>query len=406
MRGRERTPAARFLAPLMRTLGIAALTVTAGCSSDVTRFNLLGSDFFGTAAAARPAESPVGYAPASYGPPGYAPPGSATGRGPSPGANGNGLQETSLPPVASGQDYYRPPGRPPSHPGAVAGAPDRGPAPWTDRSPPPWTDKDPFPWPESSAVKHKVAPAEGREGWQGRHTLQSGESLYAIARRYRVNVDELKRVNGFADSTKIWAGMVLVVPGRAGATATVATPVPTAAAPPRVVQVPPRVVAAPPSEPETASELPQKMAARTGVAGGTMTDASPAPASAAGRFRWPARGRIIVGFGAEQPDGKKSEGINLAVPLGTEIHAAEAGRVHYAGDGLKGYGNLILIRHANGWVSAYAHADQMLVKAGDEVRRGQVIGKAGKTGPVAQPQLRFELRKGSQPVDPLPHLAN
>ena len=80
--------------------------------------------------------------------------------------------------------------------------------------------------------------------------------------------------------------------------------------------------------------------------------------------------------------------------------------MHYAGDGLKGYGNLILIRHANGWVSAYAHADQMLVKAGDEVRRGQVIGKAGKTGPVAQPQLRFELRKGSQPVDPLPHLTN
>jgi len=137
-----------------------------------------------------------------------------------------------------------------------------------------------------------------------------------------------------------------------------------------------------------------------------MTDAMPAPASAEAKFRWPARGRIIVGFGTDQPDGKKSEGINLAVPQGTDIHAAEAGRVHYAGDGLKGYGNLILIRHANGWVTAYAHADQMLVKAGDEVRRGQVIGKAGKTGPVAQPQLRFELRKGSQPVDPLPYLAN
>jgi murein DD-endopeptidase MepM/ murein hydrolase activator NlpD len=390
----------------MRTLGIAALTVTAGCSSDVTRFNLLGSDFFGTEAAARPAASRVGYAPASYGPPGYSPPGSAPGRNNSPGANGNGLQETFLPPVASGQDYYRPPGRPPSHPESTAGLPDRGPPPWTDRSPPPWTDKDPFPWPESSAVKQKVAPAEGPEGWQGRHTLQSGESLYAIARRYKVNVDELKRVNGIADSTKIWAGKVLLVPGRAGATATVASRVPTAAAPPRVVQVTPRVVAAPTSEPETASERPQKSAARTGGAGGSMTDAAPTPVSAAGRFRWPARGRIIVEFGAEQPDGKRSEGINLAVPLGTEIHAAEAGRVHYAGDGLKGYGNLILIRHANGWVSAYAHADQMLVKAGDEVRRGQVIGKAGKTGPVTQPQLRFELRKGSQPVDPLPHLAN
>jgi murein DD-endopeptidase MepM/ murein hydrolase activator NlpD len=136
-----------------------------------------------------------------------------------------------------------------------------------------------------------------------------------------------------------------------------------------------------------------------------MTDASPALA-AAGKFSWPARGKILVGFGAQQPDGTRSEGINLALPMGTDIHAAESGRVHYVGDGLKGYGNLILIRHPNGWVSTYAHADKALVKAGDEVKRGQVIGKAGMSGPVAQPQLRFELRKGSQPVDPLPLLAN
>jgi murein DD-endopeptidase MepM/ murein hydrolase activator NlpD len=215
----------------------------------------------------------------------------------------------------------------------------------------------------------------------------------------------LKRANGITDSSKVWAGKVLVVPGRAGASANAATPAPENS-PPRVVQVTPRVVTAPPPEPVVAPDAPQRTARASSGAGGTMTDAAPMPASVAAKFRWPARGRIIVGFGTEQPDGKSSEGINLAVPLGTDIHAAEAGRVHYAGDGLKGYGNLILIRHANGWVTAYAHADQMLVKAGEEVRRGQVIGKAGKTGPVAQPQLRFELRKGSQPVDPLPHLAN
>ena len=417
MPGCKRTRAARRLATLTRGLGVAAgiatLAGAAGCSSDVTRFNLLGSDFFGTAPAARPAASPVGYAPENYGPPGYAPPGSAPPSRGYPGAQGNGLQETPLPPVAPGQDYYRPPGRgyppssaappyPPPRPEPMARAPDHGPSPWTDRSPPPWTDKDPFPWPESPAERQRFAPAESPEGWQGRHTLQSGESLHAIARRYKVGVEELKRVNGITDSSKIWAGKVLAVPGRPGAAASVAAP----ATPPRVVQVTPRVVAAPPPESETPSEAPQKSAATTAGAGGTMTDAAPPPVSGAGRFRWPARGRIIVGFGADQPDGNKSEGINLAVPLGTDIHAAEAGRVHYAGDGLKGYGNLVLIRHANGWVSAYAHADQMLVKAGDEVRRGQVIGKAGKTGPVAQPQLRFELRKGSQPVDPLPHLAN
>jgi murein DD-endopeptidase MepM/ murein hydrolase activator NlpD len=429
MPGCKRTPAARILAPLTCVLGVAALAVAAGCSSDVTRFDLVGLDFFGTAPGARPAPSPVGYAPATYGPPGYAPPGSAPARRSFyPGANGNGLQESSLPPVSSsGQDYYRPPGRgypsasarppyPPPRPERTAdlGSPpwtDRSPAswtdgsrpPWTDRSPPPWTDKEPFPWPESPTSRQSLSPTEAPQGWEGRHTLQSGESLHAIARRHKVSVDELKRANGITDGSKVWAGKVLAVPGRAGAAATAAP----ANAPPRVVQVTPRVVAAPPPEPETLPESPQRSAARTTVgAGSTMTDAAPTPASAAAKFRWPARGRIIVGFGAEQPDGTKSEGINLAVPLGTDVHAAEAGRVHYAGDGLKGYGNLILIRHANGWVSAYAHTDQMLVKAGDDVRRGQVIGKAGKTGPVAQPQLRFELRKGSQPVDPLPHLAN
>ena len=120
MPGCKRTPAARGLAPLSRALGVAAgiatLALTAGCSSDVTRFNLLGADFFGTQPqpSPRPASSPVGYAPASHGPPGYAPSGYAPpGRSSYPGAPGNGLQETSLSPVApaSGQDYYRPPGR-------------------------------------------------------------------------------------------------------------------------------------------------------------------------------------------------------------------------------------------------------------------------------------------------------
>ena len=131
----------------------------------------------------------------------------------------------------------------------------------------------------------------------------------------------------------------------------------------------------------------------------------PPKKGAAGRFLWPARGKIIAGFG-KRPDGSHNEGINVAVPQGTDIRAAEAGTVAYAGDELKGYGNLVLIRHANGWVSAYAHADQILVRSNDEVRRGQVIAKAGKTGAVDRPQLYFELHQGSRPVDPVPHLAN
>jgi murein DD-endopeptidase MepM/ murein hydrolase activator NlpD len=314
--------------------------------------------------------------------------------------------------VPAGQGDYRPPGRdyasaaPYAHapPEPQARTPDRAPPPWTDRSPPPWTDKDPFPWPDSAAGKQRPGPATAQQSvpWQGHHVMQSGESIYAIAQRYKVSVEELKRVNGITDSTKVWAGKVLAVPERVGGVH--ASAAPAAPAVPRVVQVPPRVVAAPPPGAAATQEpAPPRTAARQD---GTMTDASPAPAGAAGKFRWPARGKILVGFGAQQPDGTKSEGINLAVPMGTDIHAAESGRVHYVGDGLKGYGNLILIRHPNGWVSTYAHADKALVKAGDEVKRGQVIGKAGMSGPVAQPQLRFELRKGSQPVDPLPLLAN
>ena len=104
--------------------------------------------------------------------------------------------------------------------------------------------------------------------------------------------------------------------------------------------------------------------------------------------------------------GSRNEGINVAVPLGTEVHAAEAGVVAYAGDELKGYGKLVLIRHADNWVSAYAHNEEIIVKRGQQIERGQVIAKAGKTGAVDQPQIHFELRKGSQPVDPLPHLAS
>ena len=117
--------------------------------------------------------------------------------------------------------------------------------------------------------------------------------------------------------------------------------------------------------------------------------------SSTDNFRWPAKGRIIQGFRKGGNDG-----INIAVPEGTPIKAAEGGTVAYAGSELKGYGKLVLIRHPNGYVSAYAHNSQLTVKRGDTVRRGQLIAKAGRTGNVSTPQLHFELRKGSNPVNP------
>ena len=131
---------------------------------------------------------------------------------------------------------------------------------------------------------------------------------------------------------------------------------------------------------------------------------NPEPLSGAS-FRWPVKGRVISGFGTK-PDGGHNDGINISVPQGTPVKAAENGVVAYSGSELKGYGNLVLVRHANNWVSAYANNEELLVKRGDKVSRGQVIAKAGTTGSVSQPQVHFELRKGSRPVDPTKYMSS
>ena len=145
----------------------------------------------------------------------------------------------------------------------------------------------------------------------------------------------------------------------------------------------------------TAAPVAAAPAAAAPAASAAATSESASP-----EFRWPARGRIIQGFKPGQ-----SEGINIAVPEGTAVKAAEGGEVAYAGSELKGYGNLVLIRHPNGFVSAYAHNGELMVKRGETVRRGQVIAKSGQTGNVSSPQLQFQLRKGSTPVDPTRYLA-
>jgi murein DD-endopeptidase MepM/ murein hydrolase activator NlpD len=132
----------------------------------------------------------------------------------------------------------------------------------------------------------------------------------------------------------------------------------------------------------------------------TLTGAQADAAGTEPEFRWPARGRIIQGFKSGGNDG-----INISVPAGTSVRAAESGTVVYSGDGLKGYGNLVLIKHPNGFVSAYGNNGELEVKRGESVKRGQVIAKSGDTGNVNSPQLHFELRKGSTPVDPTSYLA-
>jgi murein DD-endopeptidase MepM/ murein hydrolase activator NlpD len=164
------------------------------------------------------------------------------------------------------------------------------------------------------------------------------------------------------------------------------------------------VAKAEPTRAAPIAEAPAAKPVRTAALEPTAkSDASPAAASAedaSPEFRWPARGRIIQGFKAG-----KSEGISIAVPEGTSVKAAEGGTVAYAGSELKGYGNLVLIRHPNGFVSAYAHNGELMVKRGETVKRGQVVAKSGQSGDVSSPQLQFQLRKGSTPVDPTQYLA-
>lgn len=126
-------------------------------------------------------------------------------------------------------------------------------------------------------------------------------------------------------------------------------------------------------------------------------------ASNAPSFFWPVSGNVISNFGAAS-NGERNDGINISAPMGTPIHAAASGTVTYSGNELKDYGNLVLIKHEGGYVTAYAHADRLIVSRGDVVSRGQVIGYSGNTGDVSSPQLHFEIRHDTQPVNPRPLL--
>jgi murein DD-endopeptidase MepM/ murein hydrolase activator NlpD len=154
------------------------------------------------------------------------------------------------------------------------------------------------------------------------------------------------------------------------------------AAPPPAAPPPPSPQPAP-AEPQFASALAAPPAAKPGHG-----------------FIWPVKGEVIAEFGSPGK-GQHNDGINIAVPRGTPVVAAADGVVAYAGNELRGFGNLLLIKHAEGWMTAYAHNDALLVKRGDVVKRGQRIAKVGDSGGVSPPQLHFELRQGTRAVDPM-----
>lgn len=251
--------------------------------------------------------------------------------------------------------------------------------------------------PAAKPVAVMAAPASS-------HFVNRGDTLASIARKNHISSAELARANGLDPSAKLKLGTKLTVPG--AKTAAVAAPVaaapvagtlqPVAAAPAPATKM--AAVAAPVQSARLAQatanveEKPAETPAKTAEATGALPT-----------FRWPVRGKVVTSYGAKT-NGKSNDGINLAVPEGTPVKAAEDGVVAYSGNELKGYGNLVLVRHSNGYVTAYAHASELMVKRGDTIKRGQVIAKSGQSGEVASPQLHFEIRKGSSPVDPLQFL--
>ena len=227
------------------------------------------------------------------------------------------------------------------------------------------------------------------------HTVAPGDTLYSISRRYNVKVSELAGVNKIAEGGTIKTGQSLRIP-RPGEQAALGGPLIRSSSRPA---------------PISSEEKPRKTAAKTSAPAPVRTAKAresigplPTPPDRiSSRFRWPARGRVVANFGIGQ-NGKRNDGINILVPAGTSVKSAENGVVAYVGDEIKGYGNLVLVRHSNDWVTAYAHNSQILVNRGDTVQRGQIIAKAGKTGSVSKPQVHFEVRKGAKAVNPMNYL--
>jgi len=242
------------------------------------------------------------------------------------------------------------------------------------------------------------------------HVIESGESLYTIARHYDVTAEAIIHANGLSSADKIFVGQRIIIPGRADLLAAMDKPLPTGIKPAPVMPIDPTKTAeiapvkpmpstlTPPSGPTATSPAPTQIATIDPMP--PKIPAADPPMSGADKFRWPVSGKVITDFIAS-----KQTGINIDAPVGTTVRAAENGTVIYVGSGVEGYGNLILIRHPNGYVSAYAHLESTSVQKGQTVSRGDPIGLVGMTGSVSRPQLHFELRMGATPVDPIPLLA-
>jgi len=263
------------------------------------------------------------------------------------------------------------------------------------------------------------------------HVVRAGETGIAIARAYGAAWPRVIRANGLAPPYALEIGDRLLIPARV-VVATAAASAPAKPIPATIegrahafnldidallgAERRPRAASRPPTPaPPATRAIPLPVLGKTsenptgngegdraqGVGGAGRTE--PAVAAPAIHLEWPLTGRVLSAFGAK-PGGRFNDGVNIAAVAGAPVRAAADGTVAYAGNGVAAFGGLILLRHAGGWLTAYAHCEALLVAKGDTVRAGQSIAKAGATGEVDEPQLHFEVRRGRTPVDPLRQL--
>ena len=254
------------------------------------------------------------------------------------------------------------------------------------------------------------------------HTVRAGEGLYSISRQYGVSTQDLRAWNAGQNLDALRVGQRLYVSppggtliggstgggtliGGSGASAPVSSTasVGGAVAEARPIEMQPMLPLTT-SSPDAAAPAPVQTestitGAQFATSGTSPSDAAlaPAPAPAANNWLWPTNGEVIKGFG------NGSKGLDIAGKVGDPVQAAAGGTVAYAGSGLRGLGKLIVIRHDNDYLTAYAHNSKLLVKEGDKVQAGQKIAEVGDSD-ASRPMLHFELRKGGSPVDPANHL--
>ncbi len=251
--------------------------------------------------------------------------------------------------------------------------------------------------------------------------VQKGDTLYSIAKRYDMSISELIELNGIDSPDQLYVGQVLKTSSskyytvkRGDTLASIARKYGTTyqdlaqknnIKPPYALNVGQKIALSGKAE---TSLITQTSTAKTKTASKSTTKTSSAGSSyvsakRAAKFAWPVSGKVISSFGTTGK-GRKNDGINISAPLGTSVKAGDKGVVAYAGNGLKGFGNLILIKHSDGYITAYAHNDKILVKKGQSVVKGEKIATVGKTGGVNTPQLHFEVRAGKKAVNPRNYL--